>query len=363
MEKKISRRRFVKLVSLAGAGVGLMGCGHLLGDNEDETTNNVTVEPDVNEYPPAHNNDEHNNEEKEVITEENEQVNGDKVIRNAYGMPMRRLGNLNVRVSLLGLGGSFAIAQANMPDKAAGIVERALDLGINYIDTAPSYGASESNIGQVMKYRRSDVFLATKTGNRNQTYDETMRIFEQSLQRLQTDYIDLCQIHGVHTHDGMEKVLGEQGAARALNELKEQGVLKYTGITGHRDPDILTEAIKRQYFDCVLLPLNAGDIHQAPFQKELLDVAGAKGMGIIAMKVAAYGRLLGEGIINMEEALNYVFSFPVSTAIVGISHITELEEDVRIAKDFAKLSLQELQELEQKVKPYTAAANFFKTEW
>jgi len=291
--------------------------------------------------------------EKSPIEEEEEKM-----------IPRRQLGKTGISVSLFSLGGESTIEKANRADEAEQIINRAIDLGVNYIDTAPAYGRgdSESNIGRVMEYRREDVFLATKTPDR--TYDGTMYQLEKSLQRLRTDHLDLYQLHNVRTAGDLEGVFAKNGAAKALDELRSQGVIRFAGITGHKDPDVLLAGIKEYPFDCLLMALNAGDIHYASFQEKLLKEAVKLDMGIIAMKVTAVGRIFRDGGLSvMKQALEYVFSFPISTAIVGISTLAEVEENAQIAADFEKLSAQELMNLEALTESYADEANFFKHHW
>ena len=279
-------------------------------------------------------------------------------------IPRRQLGKTGISVSLFSLGGESTIEQANRADEAEQIINRAIDLGVNYIDTAPAYGRgdSESNIGRVMEYRREEVFLATKTPDR--TYDGTMRQLEMSLERLRTDHLDLYQLHNVRTAGDLEGVFAENGAVKALAELKSQGVIRFAGITGHKDPDVLLRGIREYPFDCILMALNAGDVHYASFQEKLLKEAVKLDMGIIAMKVTAVGRIFREGGLSaMNQALGYVFSLPVSTAIVGISSLTEVEENAQIAADFEKLSDEGIKKLEALTESYADDANFFKHHW
>ncbi len=279
-------------------------------------------------------------------------------------MPKRKLGKTGFNVSLFSLGSGSRTAQVRRQEDAVEVITRALDLGVNYIDTAPTYGdgRSETNIGVVMRERRDEVFLATKTQDRS--YDGTLRLFEESLNRLQTDYVDLYQVHGVRVEDDITSALGRNGAVRAIERLRDEGAVRYIGITGHRDPDVLHRGISEYDFDTILMTLNAADIHYEPFQKELLRTAVEKDMGIVAMKVTAQGRIFKDnGITSMADALGYVFSFPVSTANVGISTTGELEENVRIARDFTEFSQQKLAKLEQLTESYYRDPNFFKIEW
>jgi uncharacterized protein len=279
-------------------------------------------------------------------------------------MQKRKLGKTGYSVSIFSLGGESAVERSNHPAEAEAIVNLALDLGVNYIDTAPAYGSggSESNIGRVMAYRRKETFLATKTGDR--TYDGTMRLVEKSLARLKTDYLDLYQLHDMQTREDLRQVLAEDGAIKALEQLKGDKVILNMGLTGHKDPALLLKAIKEYPFDCLLISLNAGDPHYRSFKKELLPEAVKQNLGIIAMKVTAVGRIFrNEGITSMEQAFGYTLTHPVSTAIVGISTLAELEENIRIAREFKPFSEEEIKDLEKLTASYADEANFFKHHW
>lgn len=279
-------------------------------------------------------------------------------------MTLRRLGRTGVEVAPFSLGGEATVQQQTRQSEAVRIIHRALDLGVNYIDTSPTYGGggSETNIGLVLADRRNETFLATKTHDRS--YDGTMRLVEQSLQRLQTDHIDLYQIHNVRTESDVQQAFSERGAVKALERLRDDGVIRFTGITGHRDPDVLLRAIREYRFDCLLMTLNAADIHYRPFQKGLLQEAVSQKLGIIAMKVTAVGRIFrDDGITSMEQALGYTLSFPVSTAIVGISSVRELEENVAIAARAGALPSGEIAAIEALSRGYADDGNFFKHHW
>ncbi|MBS3969585.1 MAG: aldo/keto reductase [Clostridia bacterium] len=276
-------------------------------------------------------------------------------------IPRRKLGRTEFNISVLGLGGAFTVAHADQKDKASAIINRALDLGVNYIDTAPTYGNSEDNIGEVMQFRRKEAYLASKTLDRSR--DGTMKLFEQSLKRLKTDYLDIYQLHGVHSHEDLNKIFKPRGAIKALEELKAGGAVKSIGITSHKNSSVIKKALEEYDFDCILVALNAGDVHDDSFQ-DVLNVALKKDIGVIAMKVAAYGRIFRkEGISTMEQALGYVLSCPVDTAIVGISSIKELEENVRIAHGFKPFSKTQMDKLETLAGEYYKDINFFKHQW
>jgi hypothetical protein len=276
-------------------------------------------------------------------------------------VPLRPLGRTGQSVPILGLGGQATLERAGTEEQSLAIIHRAIDLGVNYIDTARRYGSgvSEGYIGQVMKTRRKEVFLASKT--RDRTYDGSMRSLEESLKALQTDHLDLWQCHNVMTDADLERMFAKDGAVRALEAAREQKLVRFLGITGHYDPAVLRKGIERYPFDTVLVALNAADRHRASFIENFLPVAVEKKLGIIGMKIPARGRLFREGgITSMKYAMRYVLTLPVSTVIVGIGTVAELEEDVAIAKSFEPLAPEEMARLEGLAKPYAEEAAFFK---
>ncbi|MCR4417847.1 MAG: aldo/keto reductase [Ignavibacteria bacterium] len=279
-------------------------------------------------------------------------------------MPKRVLGKTGYQVGIFSLGGQATLEQAGTEKESIKIINRAIDLGVNYIDTAAAYGQgiSETYIGKVMKDRRNEVFLATKTHNRS--YDGSMQLLEKSLKQLQTDRIDLWQLHNVRTEDDLKKIFASDGAIKALEEARRSGVVRYLGITGHYDPWVLKKGIDEYDFDCILMALNAADRHNKSFIDNLLPFAVQKNLGIIGMKIPARGRIFREGgITSMKQAMEYVLTLPVSTIIVGISTLNELEENIRIAKNFKPLSEKQMRELEELTKPYFDEAAWFKSKW
>jgi uncharacterized protein len=300
--------------------------------------------------------------------------------RTPSAMPTRNLGRTGYSVGVFSLGGQAAVEQPNNEAAAVAIVEKALDLGVNYVDTAARYGGdtpwSQTYIGQVMKRRRAEAFLATKTHDR--TRDGSLKLLEQSLKLLQTDHLDLWQIHNLQTMEQVEQIFRPDGAVRALQEAKEQGIVRNIGVTGHHDPAVLIEAITRAPFDALLLALNAADPLHLSFQEKLLPLAVEKEMGIIGMKIPARGRLLsgwqplpegapgrrpqdkGPGTLQMKDALRYVLSLPVSTVIIGCDSVAQLEENVRFAREFNPLSQAQLAALTERARPVHEQALFFR---
>lgn len=279
-------------------------------------------------------------------------------------MQYRELGKTGKKVSILGLGGEASVEDGNNPERAEEIINQALDGGVNYVDTAPVYGTggSEQNIGRVMAYRREEVFLASKTHERS--YDGTMRLIEKSLHRLQTDYLDLYQIHNLRLPEEVGEIFGNNGAVKALESLKSQGVINHIGVTGHKDPLVLRQVIENYDFDCVLLALNAADPHRQSFRDGVLDLAMEKKMGIIAMKVFAKGRLVENGgPTSYEEALGFVLTYPVSTVIIGTSTLEELEMNLSFCRDFLGFEEEKMRLIEEKTALMEKEGNFFKIEW
>jgi aryl-alcohol dehydrogenase-like predicted oxidoreductase len=276
-------------------------------------------------------------------------------------MPVRPLGDTGHKVRLFSLGGQATLEKEGTLDESLRIIHRALDLGVNYIDTSRRYGSgvSETYIGHVMKERRREVFLASKT--RDRTYDGSMRSLDQSLKALQTHRLDLWQLHNVMTDEDLAQIFAADGAIRALERAREEKRVRFVGITGHYDPFVLRRAIERYPFDTILMALNAADRHRASFIEHLLPVAVEKGMGIIGMKIPARGRLFRSGgITSMKDAMRYVLTLPVSTVIVGITRVAEVEENVRIAKEFTPLEPRAMRRLEALTRPYAEEAAFFK---
>ena len=299
-------------------------------------------------------------------------------------MPTRNLGKTGYKVGIFSLGGQAALEKPNNFDAAVPIIERALDLGVNYIDTSSIYGGpqrwSEQYVGRVMKTRRQDAFLATKTKER--TREGSLRMIEKSLALLNTDHIDLWQLHDIGLPEDVNAVFAKGGAMEALLEMQQQKVVRFLGVTGHYRPEALIDAVNRHSFDTILMSLNAADSHIHSFTDQLLPLVVEKQMGIIGMKVPARGRLLSTwtpppleqqqhswegsaiatrpGVMNMREAMNFILSHPVSTVIVGCDNVAQLEENVQIAREFTPLSQSQMMALNNLAAPVAKQSLFFR---
>lgn len=281
----------------------------------------------------------------------------------AAPMPERPLGKTGHQVRLFSLGGQATLEKPDTRDVSVAIINRAIDLGVNYIDTAAAYGRgiSQTYIGEVMATRRKEVFLATKTRSRDK--EGALRDLEQSLKMLQTDHVDLWQNHNVMRDEEVEQILGKGGALEAMLQARDQKMIRYIGITGHFDPAVLAKAIDRYQFDTVLMALNPADKHRLSFIDGLLPLANKKGLGVIGMKIPARGRLFREGgVTAMKDAMRYVMTLPVSTVIVGCDTVAQLEENIAIAKDFSPMPAAEMARLEGLTASYEAQAAFYKKD-
>lgn len=299
-------------------------------------------------------------------------------------MPTRNLGRTGYKTGIFSLGGQAALERPNNDAAAVPIIDRALDLGVNYIDTSSIYGGkdrwSEHYVGQVMKRRRNEAFLASKTKER--TRDGSLRMLEESLKLLNTDHLDLWQLHDIGLPEDVDAVFAKGGAMEALLQAREQKLVRYLGVTGHFRPEALVQSIQRFPFDTILLSLNAADKYHYSFLDELLPLAVEKQMGIIGMKVPGRGRLLSSwtppplerqkrswegaviattpGPLTMREAMSYSLTLPVSTVIVGCDAIAQLEENVQLARDFTPLSEKQMSAIAHRVEPVSKQALFFR---
>jgi predicted aldo/keto reductase-like oxidoreductase len=296
-----------------------------------------------------------------------------------YGsMPTSAFGKTGFKVGILSLGGQATIERKGTEKESEEIINRALDLGVNYIDTAAAYGRGRSqlNIGRVMKTRRSEVWLATKT--HDESYDGSMRLLEESLKNLQTDHLDTWQLHNVKTKSQLDEIFSGSGSLKALEKARSEGMVRHLGITGHYEPLILLEAIKRFPFDQILLAVNAADVHYLSFKNYLLPEVQKQQIGIVGMKVATRGRMLSSwspppvadqpsrmatskpGTITIKEALSYSMSLPVSTTIIGVDNVAQIEENVQIASEFSPLSEAQMKEIEYKTLPIVRQGLYFR---
>ena len=300
-------------------------------------------------------------------------------------MPTRNLGRTGFKTGIFGLGGQGALEKHNNAAVAVPIIQRALELGVNYFDTSAIYGGperwSEQYLGTALKGHRDQVWIATKTKER--TRDAAMRNIEVSLELLNTDHVDSWQLHDVGIQQDVDQIFAKGGAIEALIAAKEQKIVRHLGVTGRFRPEALMECIRRFDFDTVLMGLNAADKYHYSFAKELLPMAVEKQIGVIGMKVMARGRILSSwtpppveaqkkswegtgaiatrpGTLTKRETMFYTLSLPISTAIIGCDSIEQVDECVRLAQEFTPLSEKQMTELAEKTEPIANQALFFR---
>ena len=274
-------------------------------------------------------------------------------------IPTRLLGNTGRAVTIFGLGGEGVLRTWGQDKAAASVITRALDQGVTYCDTASAYAGSLDYYGATLGERRQQIFLASKTHDR--TRDGSLRLLDESLRRARTGHIDLWQLHDLRTLDDLNRIFAKGGALEALVQAKAEGRVKHFGITGHHDPAILLEAMRRHAFDTVLVALNAADVHRMPFIATVVAEAAKRNMGVIAMKVCAQKRLLHR--LKMAEALGYAWSIPgVSLAIVGCETPEEVDENAETARSFQPFAPETMRELEARTKNEARAFGYFKSE-
>lgn len=250
-------------------------------------------------------------------------------------MEKRKFGRTGQEFPILSFGAQRIVDEHNCTeDEAIQIVNRAIDEGITYFDTAPIYskGQSEERLGKAFGSRRSKVWLVTKTIDR--TRDGSWRSLEASLKRLQTDHVEEWRLHDVRTMEQLEACFAKDGALQALIEAKEQGIIKHISLSGHTNPHVQLEAIDRFPFDTCLVALSAADHFIYSFADEFLPKANEKEVAVVGMKVIGLGRLAQW----YEKALRYTWSLPISTAIIGMESMEQLENNLRVAKNFTPMT-------------------------
>lgn len=273
---------------------------------------------------------------------------------------MRTLGRTGVRVSILGFGCGSRFLMYKDPDKAAAALHRALELGINYVDTAASYGNGQSEewVGRALQGRQG-FFLVTKVSPRKA--DAAMRVIEASLKRLGR-HPDLIHIHALGNADDLAAIEAEDGVLKLLYKLRDQKVCRFIGVTCHADPAVLKTALERHDFDCTQMALNAARTGQGSpsifpkggsFEELALPVALRKQMGVTAMKIFAQDKLAGAAPPEM--LIRYSMSLPVAAAVIGMPKLEHLEANAALAHRFQPLTPAEMRQLSEKLAPQRAA--------
>ncbi|MGH2533803.1 MAG: aldo/keto reductase [Thermomicrobiales bacterium] len=271
-------------------------------------------------------------------------------------IPRRPFGKTGEQVSLLAVGG----AHIGKPEEAEGIriIQQAIDAGADFLDNAWEYndGESERRMGKALAQEgyRQKAFLMTKDCAHDRKAHHSLWKLEQSLKRLQTDYLDLWQIHEVVWDDDPDWIFAPGGSAEALLKAKEQGKVRYIGFTGHKHPDIHQRMLAQGFpWDAVQLPLNVFDAHSKSFEQEILPILQAQGIAVVGMKSFSSGDIFKSGAaITPAEALRYAMSLPVATVVSGMDTLAILEQNLAIARDFHPLTAEERADILRRSAPY-----------
>ncbi len=276
-------------------------------------------------------------------------------------IPRRRLGASGVEVSAIGVGGHHL---GDLPDVEAAIelVHEAIDAGITFFDNCWEYydGKTEAWLGRALAGKRDRVFLMTKVCTHGRDGALAMQMLEESLRRLQTDHLDLWQIHGVCFDDDPALAYRKGGVIEALDAAKRQGKVRFVGFTGHKSPEIHLDMLARGYpFDTVQMPLNCFDATFRSFEGRVLPEALRRNVAPIGMKsLGGTADMVLRGAVTHEDALRYAMSLPVLTTVAGMSSIDVLRRDLLVARGFTPLSALEMATLRACSAPMAADGRF-----
>jgi predicted aldo/keto reductase-like oxidoreductase len=272
---------------------------------------------------------------------------------------LRTLGKTGVNVTIIGLGGEGILRTFGHDREAYELINRALDLGINYCESARAYSGSESYYGRALKERRKNIFLTSKSHARDKA--GALSHLHETLANMNTDHLDLWQVHDMRTEEDIREVFGPGGAMEAFVQAKEKGLTRFIGVTGHHDPAILKECIGIADFDTVLMPVNSAEMHYKSFIETVMPAAEKKSMGIIGMKV--YFRGFAAKLPwyeTMEPFLHFALSHTVSTVVIGCDSVGQLEENVKFASRFTPMSEEKMKKLSRDIKPFARELMYYK---
>ncbi len=290
----------------------------------------------------------------------------EQATNSGEAVPRRPLGKTGIQVSAMALGG-YHLGSTKNQQEANEIVARAMAAGINFFDNAWDYhdGHSEEVVGKALKGKRDQAVVMTKVCTHGRGKDVAMQMLEESLRRLQTDHLDLWQIHEVIYENDPELIFAPGGAAEALLLAKQQGKVRAIGFTGHKDPHIHLKMLAHNFpFDTVQMPLNCLDATFRSFETQVLPEANRKGIAVLGMKsMGGSGEIIVHGAARPDEALRYAMSLPVASTISGVESMGVLEQNLAVAGGFQPMSSQDMHALRERCKFYASDGRFelFKT--
>jgi len=276
-------------------------------------------------------------------------------------VPRKALGRSGVQVSAMGLGG-YHLGSATTDQAANEIVARAFDHGVDFFDNAWEYhdGLSEERLGKALKGKRDRAFVMTKVCTHGRDKKIAMRMLEESLRRLQTDHLDLWQIHEVVYDNDPDLIFAPDGVAEALLAAKQQGKVRFIGFTGHKDPEIHLKMLSHDFpFDTVQMPLNCCDATFRSFETHVLPEAARRGIAALGMKsLGGSGELVRHGVVTPEQGLRYAMSLPVATTISGVDTMQVLEQNLKVAVNFEPLDAKAMQSLRDQCRVLAADGRY-----
>jgi len=265
-------------------------------------------------------------------------------------IPKRPLGRTGLEVSVLGIGG-YHLGSADSETESTQIVNEALDAGVNFFDNAWEYhrGLSEERLGRALKGKRDRAIVMTKVCTHGRDKNVAMRQLEESLTRLQTDHLDVWQIHEVIYENDPDLIFAPNGAAEALLEAKQQGKVRFLGFTGHKDPSIHLRMLSHNFpFDTVQMPLNCLDATFRSFEANVLPEVNRRGIAALGMKsLGGSGELVREGAVVVTMGLRYAMSLPVAVTVSGIDSLTVLHQNLEVARGFQPFTAAEMQNIRE----------------
>lgn len=265
-------------------------------------------------------------------------------------MPMATLGKSGLKVSKITLGGFHMRVRGE--ENGIEIIHRAIDLGINFFDSAHKYHNGESDItyGKALTGgRRHKVLIMTKAQLRDK--DGAMKQLEESLKRMNTDYLDLWQCHEVATHAEVDQIFGPNGSLEAFVKAKQNGKVRHIGFTGHHDPTVHQRLLDGyDGWETVQHPVNLVDPHYLSFIHSVLPNIRKKGLGLLAMKSNAIGNITKNTIATIPECLRFTWSHDIDTLVSGVETIEQLQQNVLSCKSFKPMSASEKQTLLSRTK-------------
>jgi aryl-alcohol dehydrogenase-like predicted oxidoreductase len=284
-------------------------------------------------------------------------LDGEPTASEQGGMIYRALGKTGERVSVIGLGGYHIGASSISEQDSIQLIRQAIDRGITFLDNCWDYngGISEIRMGKALEDGyRSKVFLMTKIDGR--TKAAAAQQIDESLRRLQTDHVDLMQLHEVIRLEDPDVVFAPGGAIEALLDARQAGKIRFTGFTGHKDPYVhlrMLEVAKKHnfHFDTVQMPLNVMDAHFRSFTNQVLPVLSKEGIAPLGMKCFGDHYILDSGAVKPIEALHYCLNLPIAVQITGINNLQILDQAIEAARTFKPLSQAEVTSLLERTKP------------